>query len=206
MLKELFESTFYRTFPSKKGTLVQVDEHFYTGKFSLYDPFACSRCPVCSSGFGAKENLIVEAVTTVSCADVSQIFQYVADDTGRHCDKILADESIVALVEMTCSEERYVNDSERGKRLKARNQLINTLLMFRANSVIRSFLDDKERRYLVFSWKVLQNQATPNDIVEQGFIPFTDFADSTYSPDNVQLYDYGFYFKEIRYPDVFKWG
>lgn len=206
MLKELFESTFYRTFPSKKGTLVQVDEHFYTGKFSLYDPFACSRCPVCSSGFGAKENLIVEAVTTVSCADVSQIFQYVADDTGRHCDKILADESIVALVEMTCSEERYIGDSAKGKRSKARGQLLNTLLLFRQNLGVSRFLESRDKRFLVFSWKETYTGVDREDPIEQGFIPFTDFADSTYSPDNVQLYDYGFFFKEIRYPDVFKWG
>jgi hypothetical protein len=107
---------------------------------------------------------------------------------------------------MTCSEEQYVGDSVQGKRTKARGQLLETLLSFRQNMAVSHFLESREKRYLIFSWKDTSVESGGEDPIEKSFLPFTEFSDATYSSDNVQLYDYGFYFREIRYPDVLRWG
>ena len=57
MLKELFESSFYKTYPPKEDTLVNINERTHSGLFSLYDPLACHSCVICLMSPTSKENI-----------------------------------------------------------------------------------------------------------------------------------------------------
>ena len=50
MLKELFEASFYCTFPKKEDTILMLDERMAQGDFCLVDTKACQGCKyVCSN-------------------------------------------------------------------------------------------------------------------------------------------------------------
>ena len=99
---------------------------------------------------------------------------------------------------MTCSTTDYV----KGKRIKARGQLFNTLSLFYTNPDIRSHMEKKNIRYVVFSWKETIPENKEMDSVETSMKGMILMSDEVYSPDNESNFDFGFKLKEIRYPDV----
>ena len=142
MLKELFEASFYITFPKKEDMVLMLDERKAQGDFGLVDTKAC--------------------------------------------------------VEMTCSTTDYV----KGKRVKARGQLYNTLSLLYTNPDVRNHLGNKQARYVVFSWKETFPENQEMDSVEASMKGMILMSDEVYSPDNESKFDFEFKMKEIRYPDV----
>lgn len=204
MLKELIESSFYVTFPPKDNLVIQVDESQHSGRFSLRDPLACEQCERCQQDSKEQVNLWVSSENTVFSVRVSQIFDRVNNNLGEVCDYLIADDNKFLAIEMTCSESKYVGSSF-GKRSKAQQQLYNTLEILFTNPVIRSSIGKRSVKKAIFSWKNTSNLNSIGDEAERGFSVFTDFSDSTYSPNNEQKFDFGFTFREIRYPDVLDW-
>lgn len=199
MLKELFESSFYCTFPRKEDTILILDEHTAQGNFALVDDGACKGCKfVCGDNPEEREQLRVYGDQQVSYVSLDQVFSYVREDVGQISDFLLEGKESTILVEMTCSTTDYV----KGKRIKARGQLYNTLSLFYTNPDVRSHMEKKNNRYVVFSWKETIPENQEMDSVEASMKGMILMSDEVYSPDNESNFDFGFKLKEIRYPDV----
>lgn len=199
MLKELFEASFYRTFPKKEDTILMLDESIAEGDFSLVDEKACQGCKyVCSDNPDEREQLKAHGDHQVNILNLDQVFDYVREDVGEISDYLLEGPESAIVVEMTCSSTDYVKD----KRVKARSQLYNTLNLLCHNPDVRNHLDNKQARYVVFSWKETFPENQEMDSVGKSMKGMVLMSDEVYSPDNEMKFDFGFKMKEIRYPDV----
>lgn len=199
MLKELFEASFYITFPKKEDTILLLDERTAEGDFCLVDTKACQGCKyVCCDSQDGREQLKVHGDKQVCFVSLDQVFDCVRENVGEISDYLLEGTESAIVVEMTCSTTDYV----RGKRIKARGQLYNTLSLLNTNPDIRSHLDNKQARYVVFSWKETFPESQEMDSVEASMTGMIMMSDEVYSPDNESTFDFGFKLKEIRYPDV----
>lgn len=105
-------------------------------------------------------------------------------------------------MEMTCSTSKNVNRYDSGKRMTAKAQISNTISIFRSNPNVKEFIEKKERRLAVFSWKETSYTNDYNDTIERGFEVFSDIAKEL-KEENNELYIEGFLFKEVLYPEVF---
>lgn len=199
MLKELFETSFYITFPKKEGSILMIDERTAEGDFSIVDANACQGCKyVCCDNPGGREQLKVHGDKQVSIVSLDQIFGYVEEYVGEISDYLLEGAESLTVVEMTCSTTDYVQ----GKRIKARRQLYNTLSLLNTNPDVRTHLENKQARYVVFSWKETFPENLELDGVEASMTGMMLMSDEVYSPDNESKFDFGFRMKEVRYPDV----
>ena len=199
MLKELFEASFYRTFPKKEDTILMLDERTAEGDFSLVDAKACQGCKyVCFENPDEREQLKAHSDKQVSIVSLDQVLGYVQESVGEISDYLLEGPESAIVVEMTCSTTDYV----KGKRVKARSQLYNTLMLLNMNPDVRNHLEHKQARYVVFSWKETFPENQEMDSVEGSMKGMILMNDEVYSPDNESKFDFGFKMKEIRYPDV----
>ena len=199
MLKELFEGHFYRTFPKAGNVLLMLDEKVEEGNFSLLDKNACQGCRfVCNEAPDRREQLRVHGAGNVNVISMEQVFSYVRENVGEICDYMMEGVVDVMLVEMTCSTTDYVDD----KREKARRQLYNTLTQLHMNPVVWEHIENKAKRSVVFSWKETFDISMATDMAESNMLGMTLMSDDVYSPDNESIFDFGFVFREIRYPDV----
>lgn len=130
--------------------------------------------------------------------NLEQVFDYVGEDVGEISDYLLDGAESAIMVEMTCSTTDYV----KGKRVKARGQLYNTLSLLFTNPDVRNHMENKQARYAVFSWKETFPENQEMDSVEASMKGMILMSDEVYSPDNESKFDFGFKMKEIRYPDV----
>ena len=204
MLKELFESTFFITYPAKRHVNVALVEQVYNANFSLVDAKACRDCPhVCDRVVsGRKQQLLVVTHTDVHVISLDEVFECVEENLGDTCDYMLDGDRQVILVEMTCSSSNYVIS----KRQKARSQLYNSLCVLFTNPDIRKHLLEKQIRYVVFSWKETKfDKDVDEGSVEGNMRAMTGMADEVYSPDNVSKFDFDFLLKEIRFPQPLVW-
>lgn len=198
MLKELFESHFYSTFPKVENKVLMLDESIVTGDVLLVDPNACNGCKlVCSEVPEEREQLKVYADHGVSIISIDQVFSFVRENVGDICDYMLDTTNTTILVEMTCSTSEHVI----GKRQKARGQLYNTLCQLYANPVVRDHIEQNSIRYVVFSWKETFPKENVMDNIESSMKGMTVLTDVVYSSDNESKFDFGFKLKEVRYPD-----
>lgn len=203
MLKELFESSFYITYPARSHVKVALEEQVYSADFSLVDLKACRGCRcVCNDDQEGRQQLLVDTRTDVHVISLDDVFGYVAEKLGDTCDYMLDDDRQVVLVEMTCSSSDYVI----GKRQKARGQLYNSLCVLYANPNLQKHIVEKQSRYVVFSWKETKTAGrTDDDSVEADMLAMMGMADEVYSPDNVSKFDFGFQLREIRFPRPLVW-
>lgn len=203
MLKELFESSFYMIFPQKPNLRVSINERVHCGEFSLHDSLSCSACDVCIADIAARENIKISTSSPIHEVSMSEVTSFIKDKIGENCDTVLDDGiNTIALLEMTCSQTEYVDGS---KRHKATRQLYETIVCLFTNGAIKKHVEKHKNKYVLFSWKNTQKPIDRSDKVEQGFLAFTDFSDETYSPYNYREFDFGFKYKEIRYPHILEW-
>lgn len=199
MLKELFESSFYITFPPVTHTIINLIEQIHTGAFSLLDIKACNGCKfACSSDAASREQLRITSDQEVYIINIDQVVSHIKDTVGETCDYMLDTNASTILVEMTCSTADNVLD----KRPKARRQLRNTLALLFANDNIKQHINKKSTNYVVFSWKETFSSTVLRDNVEHMMRGMLEMADEVYSPNNESSFDFDFKFKEIRYPHV----
>ena len=199
MLKELFESSFYMTYPHDENVLPNVTETIYVGSFALVDPSACVGCrDICNPNPMQRQQLRLFTSTDVHAVKMDDVLKYVKDNLGEHCDYILDNGHKFCLVEMTCANDVHVGS----KRLKSRSQLFNSISSLRACYAIREHIDAAEQCYVVFSWRKTE-VGDENDPVEKTMLKMIAVSDEIYSPDNESNFDNTFKYKEIRYPDVY---
>ena len=199
MLKELFEASFYLTFPKKEDKVLILEERMAQGDFSLVDTKACQGCKyVCHDNPDEREQLKAHGDNQVYILSLDQVFEYVCEDVGEISDYLLDGAESAVVVEMTCSTIDYV----KGKRVKARGQLYNTLSLLNTSPDVRNHLNNKQAHYAVFSWKETFPENQGMDSVEASMKGMILMSDEVYSPDNESKFDFGFKMKEIRYPDV----
>lgn len=197
MLKELFESHFYRTFPRVTNRVLNLTERVGSRAFSLLDEKACRDCHyLCNSNPAEREQMRVVSLGPVYVISMDDVFSYVEEDVGERCDYMLEGNDVVAFVEMTCSTSNYVTE----KRRKARRQLYNTLTNLMTSPVVKEHIERLADHYVVFSWKETFDSNVGADYVEKNMADMTVMADEVYSPDNESNFDFGFKLKEIRYP------
>ena len=202
MLKELFESCFYKTFPTKKNVIVNLTEKSYSGTFSLLDAEACRDCRLqCDPIPSNRKQLMVLTAKNVNTIKVDSIFKPVKEDYGRMCDYLMDDGNKFALIEMTCATQKYVES----KRVTCIGQLYNTLTNLRTCGPVRQHIEKAAEREAIFSWKGTFDSADLFDPVEKSMTAMTDIGDDVYSPHNVSAFESGFLYREIRYPDVWVW-
>lgn len=199
MLKELFEAHFYGTFPKVDDKVLMLEEISAAGDFSLLDPNACIGCKyVCNVVPEEREQLKAYCAQNVNIISIDQVFSFVREEVGEICDYMLDTLNTTVLVEMTCSTSEHVI----GKRQKARGQLYNTLYLLYANPAVRGHIENKNVRYVVFSWKETFPEEREMDNIESSMKGMTVLTDIVYSPDNESKFDFDFKLKEIRYPDM----
>ena len=198
-MKELFEASFYLTFPKKEDKVLILEERMAQGDFSLVDTKACQGCKyVCHDNPDEREQLKAHGDNQVYILSLDQVFEYVCEDVGEISDYLLDGAESAVVVEMTCSTIDYV----KGKRVKARGQLYNTLSLLNTSPDVRNHLNNKQAHYAVFSWKETFPENQGMDSVEASMKGMILMSDEVYSPDNESKFDFGFKMKEIRYPDV----
>lgn len=203
MLKELFESSFYITYPHKENFSVNLHEDRYTAIFSLKDENACRDCRVvCHNEESKRAQLQINTSTAVHVLNIDELISYIKENVGETCDYLLDDGQKSIFVEMTCSNSEHVAS----KRQKARRQLYNTLCVLFANPIIRKHFEDEVKKYVVFSWKDTTCQNTVNDISSTNMLGMVLMSDATYTPENVSKFDFGYLLKEIRYPNIIQWN
>lgn len=201
MLKELFESSFFRTF-KKQGEQLFLTESSHVGEFSLKDSLACHDCKdKCDEEEGRREQIRIKTRDVVFVMKLDQVFELCEENLGENCDFIIDDSRTIALIEMTCSNSDYIV----GKRIKARRQLFNTLCILFTNPDLRFHIEKEQTKFVVFSWKNTGGGHI-TDSAEYTMGQFTAMTDEVYSPDNVSKFDFGFQYKEIRYPDILNWN
>ena len=180
MLKELFEASFYITFPKKEDTVLMLDERIFQGNFGLVDAHACQGCKyICNDKQEEREQLKVHGDKQVSIISLDQVFSYVCEDVGEISDYLLEGTDTAIVVEMSCSTTDYV----KGKRVKALSQLYNTLSLLNTSPDVRNHLESKKTRYVVFSWK----ETFPDeemDSIESSMKGMILMSDEFYSPYN----------------------
>lgn len=200
MLKELFESSFYITYPRVPEKVLLLKERICSGDFFLTDANACRDCEfVCCDDPSKREQMKVKAVSPVNIISIDQVISYVREDVGMSCDYMLEDSNMTALVELTCSKAEYVVD----KRQTARRQLFNSLCILYSNPIIKKHIEDHAFRYVVFAWKDSLWNLQEHDGVEDSMMGMTMMPDLVYSADNESKFDFDFKLKEIRYPHPF---
>lgn len=199
MLKELFEGHFYGTFARKQEVVLRVDEQTYVGAFSLLDINACIQCHyVCSPNAAIREQLKIAAQEAVNVINLDQVFSYVEENVGEICDYMIDGTQTVVLIEMTCSTSDYVKD----KRQKARRQLYNSLTLLHTSPIIRDYIIKKSLRYVIFSWRETYDPKIADSVI-RSMTGMMEMSDGVYSAYNESEFDFGFRWREIRYPDVF---
>lgn len=199
MLKELFESSFYITYPHDENVLPNVVETVYVGSFALVDSSACVGCrDICHPDPLQRQQLRLLASTDVCAVRMDDVLKYVNDNLGEHCDYILDNGHKFCLVEMTCANDVHVGS----KRLKSRSQLFNSISTLRACYAIREHIEAAEQCYVIFSWRKTV-VGDDDDPVEKTMQKMIEVSDEIYSPDNESNFDNTFKYKEIRYPDVY---
>ncbi|MBR5640450.1 MAG: hypothetical protein IKW83_12135 [Muribaculaceae bacterium] len=200
MIKELFESSFFINHPKRDCLNINFIEHPYKGNFSLLDEMACEGCKlICSPDVQDRKQLQVSSKSDVYVMKLDQVFN-ILNKAGENCDFMMDDSVIMALVEMTCSKSEYVVS----KRQKAIGQLYNTLQTICVNKDVKEHIDREKARFVIFSWKDTSLNL-PHDAAEESMIVMTEMSDEIYSIDNVSKFDFGFKFKEIRFPDILNW-
>lgn len=200
MLKELFESSFYITYPRVLEKVLFLKEWICNGDFFLTDENACRDCEnVCCDDPSQREQMKVKAASPVNIISIDQVISYVREDIGKSCDYMIDNSNMIALVELTCSKAEYVLD----KRQTARKQLYNSLCLLFFNPVIKKHIEDHAYRYVVFSWKDSIWNAHEHDGVEDSMMGMTMMPDLVYSAENESKFDFDFKLKEIRYPHPF---
>lgn len=196
MLKELFEGHFYGTFPKVAGRRLNLSESVKSGSFSLLDKKACRCCRyVCDTNPDKREQMKVESSSAVHIISLDEVFSYVKEDIRETADYLMEGDNTVVVVEMTCSTTDYVT----AKREKARRQMRNTLMYLMTSPLVKGHIERQARHYVVFSWKETFSGYI-GDAAEQSMTGMTLMADNVYSPDNESKFDFGFKWKEIRYP------
>lgn len=199
MLKDLFESSFYCTFPKKTNKTLILEERIANGDFSLIDPNACKGCRfVCADNSDDREQLRIHSNQSVNIISIDQVFSFLQNPEGPICDYMIDSRNSVIFVEMTCTTTDYIVS----KRQKARNQLYNTLILLCANPTLKQHIERKETRYVVFSWKETYSDYSEDDKVAANMKGMTLLSDEVYSPNNESEFINGFKIKEIRYPHV----
>lgn len=202
MLKELFESSFYITFPKKSGCVLNIDEQKIDHDFSLCDKKACSQCRnVCNTQPNKREQLLVKTSKQVWYVSIDQVVSYINESVGETCDFMIDDGSRVALIEMTCSTIDYAGS----KRKTARRQLKNTLCILMANPDIKQHIDSEYIKEVIFSWKETVNSSQNPDMIEKSFLDMLSMDNEIYSADNVSSFESGFSWREIKYDDKLIW-
>lgn len=200
MLKELFEASFYSSFQMVKGKMLMLDERVETGAFSLVDAEACRDCKHrCKDDDRVQLKLFSN--NSLNIISINQVFSFIKEPVGEICDYMIESLSCSALIEMTCITVDYVKD----KRMKARRQLRNTVSLLFNNGIMRSHIESKTIRYAVFSWKdSMPINNDEEDGVGYNMTGMVLMADEIYSPYNESEFDYGYVFREIRYPFTFE--
>lgn len=202
MLKELFESSFYYTFPKRSDWNINLIETMYTGDFSLVDSKACQGCKqVCNPVLSERKQLLIHSSSGINTIKVDDVFEPVDENLGEMCDYVLDDGRKFALIEMTCATKEYVES----KREKCLGQLSNTLAILLTCGQVRLHIENKEEREVVFSWRETNGPLDSSDHVETSMAAMTALADEVYSTDNISKFEWGFLYREIRYPNVYNW-
>ncbi|MCQ2217127.1 MAG: hypothetical protein MJZ33_01420 [Paludibacteraceae bacterium] len=203
MLKELFESCFYVTFPAKAGCVVNLTEVLYRGDFALVDSEACRDCRyMCSRVDSEREQLLIRSADgIINAIKVDDLFAPIGENLGRMCDFILDDGHKMALIEMTCATKEHVGS----KRVTCIGQLYNTLTNLRTCGPVKEHIEKETECEAVFSWKETNAPSDLTDPIEASMTAMTDLADEVYSADNVSRFDDGFIYREIRYPIPLRW-
>lgn len=200
MIKELFESSFFHKKPIVDAPNINFIEYPCKGQFSLCDKLACSGCKhVCSQNIKDRKQLLVYSREVVYVMKLDQLFK-VIKSAGENCDYMIDDSFVMALIEMTCTSSEYIES----KRQKAISQLYSTLQTMCENYDVRRHIEREKARFVIFSWKDTSRDES-YDAVEESMILMTEMSDEVYSIDNVSNFDFGFKFKEIRYPDTLNW-
>lgn len=92
MLKELFEATFYLSFPPKKHVKIALEEQIYVSDFSLVDPKACRACRCqCSDNEAGRKQLLVRTESPVNVISLDNVLSYIEEPVGPICDYMLDD-------------------------------------------------------------------------------------------------------------------
>ena len=201
MLKELFESSFYITYPLKPNVVLNLVEHNFNGPCHLVDIKACRDCrEICDANPQNREQFKFYAGHTVHVLRFDDVLQYAVGNFKDNCDFIMDDGNKICLIEMTCSSQKYIAS----KRSKCRDQFWNTITLLRSCYAIRRHIDS-EKQYVIFSWKETFPNMDSTDAIEVTMKGMTMMTDDVYSPDNESNFDNSFKYKEIRYPYTYAW-
>lgn len=201
MLKELFESSFFLVYPIKGNTTPCLLQSEKKGSFSLIDETACASCRPCCNKDGQREQLCLFSNDSVNILKLNQVFGLL-QDSYDNCDFVLDDHQVFMLLEMKCCQAKYYESL----RCKARNQLYHTIYLLKNVPVINKHIFNSKKKYVIFSWKMTSDNDNNNgDMVSVNMSDMTSFVDETYSINNESYFDNGFYYKEVRYPDILNW-
>lgn len=209
MLKEVFEKDFYREYPKRKDVLPNVLEDVRSGTFVLCDEKSCFGWQghnACQNNRTCNHvNLNIYSKEDVCIVSMDNVLSYLQNPLSNNADYILCSADKFRVIEVTCMEEQYVNEGGRtypkGKRAHAQSQCEKLLLMLYQCGPIREFIDKRQVKESIFSWR-----KTDNGIVEDNDMASYTLMQNTVDSAIISLpMSFEFRFKEIKYPNVLKW-
>ena len=209
MLKEVFEKDFYRSYPKRENTVVNVVENVYSAQFSLSDPKSCE------SGKGTSAcklydtcdhvNLWVHSDEPVHVVSMDNVLEYLKNPLPHNADYVLCSKEKIRVVEMTCMEELYVETGSKtyshGKRAHAQSQCEKLLLMLHSCGPIRIFVEHHAQKEAIFSWRRTDEPV----VLENSMAYFDTMQREVERTISTLPMSFGFRFRELRYPEILEW-
>ena len=90
MLKELFETSFYYTYPPKEGVTVNLREQEFIGDGCLVDEIACQGCvDKCNANPLAREQFRFYSDKQTYVLSINKVLSFLDTDLGENCDYII---------------------------------------------------------------------------------------------------------------------
>ncbi len=210
MKKVLLEN--YSSFYKSTKTNVDIDVKEYSADFYLFDKKSCDtqrkeKCSSCDTSY----ILEVKSNAKVYYIAIEEFIKQFGDTNagkGKRCDCLLyEDNQKIVFVELSCLEEKYVLDNEKGsgKRAKAYNQLDETVRKLQNVPEIMSKMNSYYEKYCLFAWRNSRDIMNDNRVE---VLPMRDFVRMSDEIEQKSLQSdmkNGFSFIENKYPTVYMW-
>lgn len=220
MMKELLEAYFGSFYNSTK--VVGAKSRVESNAFLLSDDKACGDCQKFTSHFAAECDKTVLRCEASENVEIIELEDFLNAYSGLKairsflkCDLMLVGGRKIVLCDMTCSDAKFIskyqNNSGKtkiGKREYAKKQLINTIELLIAVPEIASEINHKSQKLALFAYreKVSANNNDAFDSrIAENMISFNRIDKAINSERMYSDIGNGFYFTEVKYPEVYVW-
>ena len=221
MIKELLQ----QRYPSEYDLPCEKIEVFYkvlSNSVVFSDDKACMQChqrfierATCNEE-NLKINFGNNSVISINFESYIGQFDHTKAEITERCDYLLVDDkehTKIAFCDLTCSEEKYVNDDTEhfrlGKRAKAIKQVKNSLEQLLRVALFDHYLLTFPQKVGLFGWRDYNAASDINDMTsaEKSMLTFMETPSSMSQTLRTKciVVGHNFEFVQVKYPTVYNW-